>query len=68
MPFMTISEVREATNFDATTPNCWADPQAHYIVQARPPMKGELFLTGAKVSLAEKDFAATSFPVIIGID
>lgn len=49
-------------------PNVFADPNVTYVVEVRPPRMGEQFLTGAKIQTAEKDYKATSYPVIIWVE
>jgi hypothetical protein len=43
----------------------WTDGGVRYLVEVRPPLEGEEFLTGATVRIAEKDYKHTVYPVII---
>lgn len=54
-------------HFDPTSPNNWCDPTARYIVEVRPPQMDELFITGAKISKADRNYTAAAYPVIVGI-
>lgn len=48
--------------------NTFADPNVTYVVEVRPPRMGERFLNGAKIQTAERDYAATAYPVIVWVE